>query len=143
MIRIVDRICGAIVLLGLLAYIVSVTAPSIEGRLFPVVSPIEVHSPVPHVPPAYQYKWKGRAEKLRNCEFIQVEWYLGRRAGGRVRVSAEFLDPPQVRPAGVLEWERLVIALEQGAVISNSHADVIHKCPMRPWNTRTPFYDTN
>ena len=140
MIKHIDRLFSAVVLGALLVYLVDAIAPKLEGRFFPVASQVVLYDPVPHVPPAYQYVWKGRAQKLRDCEFVALDWYLGKRGGGRVGIAAKFLDAPQVRRTGLIQFERIVIALEKDALISNSHADVIHKCPWRPWQTRTPFY---
>ena len=115
---------------------------AVEGRLFPVMGPLTISDPVPYPPPSYRARWQGQAEKKRNCEFVRMEWYLGPRHGGRVRVSSEFLDRPEVRSAGVLSWEGIVISLPVGEVLANSHADVIHQCGYRPWQTRTRFYDS-
>lgn len=141
MIKHIDRLFSAVVLGALLVYIVGAIAPKLEGRFFPVNTPLELFDPAAFPPPAYQYVWRARAQKLRDCEFVRIEWFLGQRAGGRVLISAEFLDAPQIRPLGIIELDRLVIALDQDAVLSNSHADVIHKCPWRPWQTRSPLYN--
>ena len=115
---------------------------AVEGRLFPVMGPLTISDPVPYPPPSYRARWQGQAEKRRNCEFIRMEWYLGPRHGGRVRVSSEFLDRPEVRGEGRLSWDGIVISLPAGEVLINSHADVIHQCRFRPWQTRTRFFDS-
>ena len=113
----------------------------IEGRVFPVMGPLTVFEPIEMPQPTYRTRWRGQAKKLRNCDFVRVEWFLGPRDGRRVQVQFEFTDRPQVRPAGPLEWSGLVVALDPPAARSNSHADVLHQCDFRPWLTRTPFYD--
>ena len=104
----------------------------IEGRLAPVMGPLSLHSPVAHPPPANQFKWHGEAQKLRGCDFIRVQWFLGPRNGRRVEVNMHFTDPPEVRDTGALAWSGIVIALDPVEVRRNSHADVIHQYPYRP-----------
>ena len=75
---------------------------AIEGRWLPVMGNLAISDPRPYPPPDYRTKWNGTAVKLRNCEWLRTEWYLGDRNGGRVRVNFEHLDPPQVRTPGQL-----------------------------------------
>ncbi len=115
---------------------------AIEGRLFPVMGRLTLSEPVPYPPPSYRTKWRGHAVKNRNCAFIRLEWFLGPRGGQHVQVASEFTDPPKTRGAGRLSWEGIVISLPVSEVLGNSHADVIHQCRWRPWQTRTRFYDS-
>ena len=126
---------------GMFAILVAQNAGVIEGRIHPVMGPLEIHSPQPFPPPDYRTKWQGSAEKLRDCRFVRLEWFLGPRGDNRVMIPVEFTDKPEVRGQGILTWAGIVTGLEADRVRSNSHADVIHKCPNRPWETRTPFYD--
>lgn len=112
----------------------------LEGRLFPVVSQIELISFRPTPPPAYRTEWQARAEKLRACEFVRIEWFLGQRNAPRVGVVVAFLDAPFVWGTGGMIFDRLEIGLNPTETTDNSHGDVLHRCPMRPWLTRTPFY---
>lgn len=126
--------------------VLSLTAASlrwggeIEGRIWPVMGPLEVSDPVPFPPPSYRYVWAGQADKLRDCDFVSVTWYLGPRNGRRVVVRSEFADKPQVRGVGTLFWSNIRIALDPAEVRQNSHADVLHDCGW-PWLTKTQFYD--
>lgn len=112
---------------------------SIEGWLFPVVSEVVLSDPRPAPPPAYRHAWHGEAEKLRECSFVGMEWFLGSRNGLRASVVSGFTDPPEVRGQGGLVFSGILVSLDP-AEIEASHADVIHQCPWRPWLTRTPFY---
>lgn len=127
----------------------------IEGRYFPVVTNTELFDPKPFPPPEHRNVWEVTSIKLRDCVPIRnergrfVTWYFGPRNGRRVDVIAFFDVPPQRRDKGVLYWERLVIALDDVEVMQNSHADVLHHCPIfrfagmtiyRPWYTQTAFY---
>lgn len=113
----------------------------IEGRIAPVMGPLTIHDPQPLPPPSYRYKWQGEAAKIRGCSFVRMEWFLGPRNGRRVQVLSGFTDKPQVRDEGVLEWSGITVTLDPTETVRNSHSDVLHHCPWRPWYTRTPFYD--
>jgi len=115
----------------------------IEGRFFPVMGPLRVFDPVQNQHSENLTVFHGEARKLRGCEYKDIEWFLGPRGGRRVQVIAHFLDAPEIRQEGqLLEWSGLAVGLPARDVLQNSHADVIHQCPGRPWLTRTPFYDS-
>ena len=103
----------------------------LEGRFFPVVNQVELISFRPSPPPAYRTEWQARGVKLRSCEFIRIEWFLGQR------------NAPRVWGTGEITWHQLEIGLSPGETMDNSHGDVLHRCPMRPWLTRTQFYTSS
>lgn len=119
----------------------------LEGRLFPVVADTHLFSP--SLFEEGTHKWGATSRKLRDCRPLlndqgsYVTWWFGSRAGGKVRVAATFGDPPAVRDKGTIWWQDLRISLDPVSVTDNSHADVIHQCPWRPWKTVTRFYDAN
>lgn len=128
-------------LAGITAVFIHGTAGEIEGRLFPVMGRLTIYDPEPFPPPDYRTRFRGRAVKRRNCEFVRVEWFLGPRDGAHVEVRFEYTDPPMLRATGEHAWNGILIHLSPDVVLSNSHADVLHRCPWRPWLTRTPYYD--
>ena len=127
-------------LVGLTSVFVYEFGGVIEGRLFPVMGQLELRDAMAVPPPEYRTRWKGRAMKYRNCNFVRLEWYMGPRHGRHVEVDVGFTDPPEIRNAGELHWNGIVISLSAESTLRNSHADVLHKCPWRPWLTRTPFF---
>lgn len=114
----------------------------VEGTLFPVMEPLEIANGRPYRALETRTAWEGRAIKNRNCAFVRLEWYLGPRDGLRTQVESTFTDPPQIRRAGELIWTGLVVGLDRERVLTYSHADVLHRCPLRPWLTRTQFYQS-
>lgn len=114
---------------------------TIEGRMLPVMSRLQISDPEPFPPPAYRTRWRGTATKYRNCSFVRVEWNLGPRNGNHVQIQFAFTDPPEIRFAGEFEWQDVLISLEPESVLQNSHADILHQCRFRPWLTRTRFFD--
>ncbi len=115
----------------------------IEGQVDPVMGPLQVSGPVQNKHSENLTVFKAEAYKYRGCEYRDIEWFLGPRNGRRVQVIAHFLDAPEVRLEDQrLEWEGLAVGLSARDVRQNSHADVLHQCPGRPWLTRTPFYDS-
>lgn len=114
---------------------------TIEGRLFPVVGPVTLGQSKLTPPPEYRAEWAASADKYRSCsEFVRIEWWLGKRGGDRVLVAAKFLDAPEIRSVGRLEWSRLQIDLPPDETLQNSHSDVLHDCGW-PWLTRTRFFN--
>ena len=112
----------------------------IDGRYRPVVTPAILTSPKPMPPPAFRYTWGATSTKLRDCNYIRVEWFLGTPNGRSELVSSEFLGPPEIRGVGQLQWDKLAISLYPDDVLRGSFAYVFHKCPFTPWETRTLFY---
>lgn len=115
-------------------------AGGIEGRFFPVVAPVVLSDPRPDDPSITRYRWTGEVQKIRDCEFVRIEWNLGLRAANHVAVPFEFRSSPKVRGPGAFSVDML-ISLEPRRVVDNSHADALHRCPFRPWLTRTPFHN--
>lgn len=140
--KVMDLASFVLVVLVVFVWSTKTYMPAIEGRFWPVTTHAEISNPRPHSPPEYQFRWDATAEKLRGCEYLRTEWFLGRRGEDSVRTIASFIDPPQVRGKGVLAWSGLVIALAKEQVMQNSHGNVIHQCPGRWWETITPFFDS-
>lgn len=153
--RFIDWIAAGLVAAALLVTFGLPLVGRIEGAYWPVVVNTEFGAHVQSGPPAHRYIWTATAVKLRDCEPLRneqgsfVSWYLGPRNGRRVEVLADFLDKPKVRPSGILAFDALAISLEPSEVLENSHADVLHRCPIltiagvtvwRPWKTQTRFY---
>ena len=115
--------------------------PTIEGRIAPVVTVAELSNPRAFGTSAPRYRFDATARKMRDCQFIRIEWYFGERGGTRVEVRSTFIDPPQIRGVGEMSWTGLVINAQPLTVLENTNADVIHQCPGRWWQTRTPFFN--
>ncbi|MGR3484701.1 MAG: hypothetical protein ACU0BF_05100 [Paracoccaceae bacterium] len=109
-----------------------------EGRFFPVTGRLSLSDPRPQ---GTSSVWSARVEKLRDCTFLRIEWYLGRRDGRRVRVGVTIHDAPQIRLPGVIDLDAIEIALPVEMVATRSFANVVHRCVGRPWLTRTALYD--
>jgi len=114
--------------------------PVIEGLYWPVVTEIVITGRTVYPPPGHRYRYSGTAEKLRDCRYVSIEWYFGARGGDRVPVTVFFSDPPAVNKPGTLTWTGLIVSMEPENLEENSHADVIHRCPGRWWETRSRFF---
>lgn len=115
---------------------------AVEGRFFPVMGPLTLTDPTPVPPPEYRTKWHGTADKLRDCEYIRTEWYLGEYGiGGKVPVRVTYTDPPKVRGPGQLEWDGIVITLDPTLTLESSYSVAVHQCGIRPWQTRTIWFE--
>ncbi|WP_299830647.1 hypothetical protein [uncultured Roseobacter sp.] len=128
-----------------LAFLAERLMPAVEGRLSPVVAPAALVKYSKAPPPSYRNVWQAQANKLRGCEYVlgSLRWYLGPVGGRRVQVVAAFLDPPQVRTEGLLEWQGLQIDLDPELVKTNSHATVRHRCPWRFWEVESVFFTSD
>lgn len=123
-----------------LAAFVPFLVTSVEPKVKPVITPLQITS-VEKIGPNTT-RIKGNATRLRNCDFIQLNWYLGRRGGQVAKVRVAFEDKPQIRDEGHTEWEGIIVGLLPDQIINNSHANVVYRCwgPLGP-KTNQPFYD--
>lgn len=148
-----DKAMGVVMMLALFIYMFGGTIGAVEGALHPVVTEAillkNVHTP----PPRYRYQWEAKSTKLRDCTFVSIDWWLGKRGLQSTQVTAFFLDAPLYRPKGGVHWNQLVIDLDPRQVIDGSYAYVYHRCPlisipkldiriMEPWLVRSLFYNS-
>ncbi len=112
----------------------------LEGVLFPVMSPLILKGLIEGQEGGNVTIWSGSSFKLRECNYVRTEWFLGPRGGRKVQTDIHYTDKPEVRRKGEHVWSGIVVVLDEISVRVNSHADVIHKCPYRIWETRTPWY---
>ena len=121
----------------------STLAPEIEGRIFPVVGPIEIVD-VYEVKDGWTY-FSMSAEKFRgDCKWRETIFYLGsREAGGGVFAPFEHLEKPQDRNEGDLFWAKNRTRLTESQLRESSFADVFHQCEgwWRVWQTQTPYHN--
>ncbi|MER5172676.1 hypothetical protein [Thioclava kandeliae] len=128
-----------------LGYLFLVTVPPwVESTFWPVSGPLHI-TEVTETPEGVRIK--GWAVKYRSdCDFLAPEWWLGERDGRAVRVAARFDDKPQIRPAGRMEFEALVVGLTKDQ-LDDSYSDVRHACHGRIgdraflWATRSKFWN--
>lgn len=110
----------------------------IEGGLFPVVGPASLEL-VREVDGVTLYA--AEAEKLRDCEWVRTEWFLGDIDGRAAQADMRHLDPPEVRTPGALSWDAIEVDLTDRQVRRNSYAYVYHKCHGDwLWETRSLFF---
>lgn len=128
--------------------------PDLSGKLAPVVSTLRVDESSVRASDAGVTVFSGEARKYRDCSWRSVEWFLGPVGGMSVPALARFLDPPQLRRAGVVRWEGIEVQISTNDLLHNSHAYVVHRCPLprllrpvlghfAPWNTRSLYYDAS
>lgn len=129
------------ILAGMAGFWVMTIGGVVEGKFWPVMGPLSISDPVEYSDGVW--KWQGVAEKRRDCTFVRVEWFIGRRDGRKALVAHEvkFTDPPQARGAGVIHWAGILVPLPPDAAKTDSHANAIHKCLDWGWEVVTPFYD--
>lgn len=135
-----DKLGGIAVLLGLLLLLAMQSAKYVESRFFPVMRGTEITGleavgtidrPLTRVSLS--------STKIRDCDWIGIEWYLGEVDGRAARVPARFEDKPQIRDKGFHKWDSLMIGLPEGFIIDGSYGMVTHRCH-GGWTTTTVFY---
>ena len=141
-IRTLDQLAWRIALFILLAGGTGYAYSWAEGYVDPVMEPLTIFN-VRQGPTEFEVTFDGSATKLRNCVWISSRWWVGERFGSSVRTSWAYAGPPLVRGAGDLTWENQTVLMSPQQLYQHSHADVVHKCPWRLWNTVTPFYDSD
>lgn len=119
--------------------------PRLQGWAAPVTDMATLHEATHSPPPDYRHTWTATAWKNRDCDFRGLDWFLGSDVGRGPEVVAYFIDKPQERSTGLLEWDGLVIDLDPQQVLHNSHAFVDHTCRVLgiPVTVRTLFYSSN
>lgn len=124
--------------IGMIAWpTIDTVAPAVEGRLFPV----NARATLTDITPTGQVvtSVQGQTVKLRNCDFVSINWFLGRPGQPSARVSVDFLDGTKVRAKGPYEFGPWKIAIPAELVAQGSYAMVVHSChPL--WNTESLFY---
>lgn len=130
------RIMSLIVPLLALVWIV---VPRAETQLYPVVTEVTVLSATDAGDGWTRLEVE--ADKLRDCDWRGIAWFMGQRGGRSTPVRAYLSDPPQIRHIGRLHWSGLMVELPREAVLRNSYGDVLHECwgPML-WQTRSRFF---
>lgn len=73
--------------------------------------------------------FRGETEKLLNCEFVSMDWYLGTRSGAHVAIQSYFLDQPKINGRGMIRFTGIVVRASPMAVLTATYADVRHRCP--------------
>lgn len=116
---------------------IDTVGPAVEGKLFPVVA----LATLTNITPTGQVVTSvtGQTIKLRNCNFVSINWFLGRPGQPSARVSVDFLDGARVRAKGPYEFGTWKVAIPAELVAQGSYAMAIHSChPL--WNTESLFY---
>lgn len=112
---------------------------ALEGQYWPVTTEAVLVSGAADPPPDHRSIWEHTATKLRECNWVRTQWYVGPRDAG-VPVRTEYSGPPNVNAVGDLHWDDLRIWAFAEDVQTYSYAYVYHQCPHRWYETRTLFY---
>lgn len=119
--------------------LVWIIVPRAETRLYPVVTEVTVLSATDAGDGWTRIEVE--ADKLRDCDWRGIVWFMGQRGGRSAPVRAYFSDPPQIRHVSRLHWSGLMVELPRETVLHNSYGDVFHECwgPMLG-QTRSRFF---
>lgn len=115
-----------------------------DGEMDPVLSPLTIELISEYTGPNTTII-KGHAQRYRGeCDWKAADWYLGPVSGKSVPVEVSFLDKPEIRPSGLMEWEGVIIGLSPEQVLANSHGYARYVCykiwPYSMMKTSTIFY---
>lgn len=130
-------------IIGTFAIVVGITlwslAPSIEGRLFPVVDETRFTIIEDAEDPGWSRAW-GESRRVRECNFVGAEFRLV--VGSRFTiVDHVFEETAKVRDDGWFDFGPWRVHLTGEQLRERSKSFVTHRChPF--WLTRTPFHDT-
>jgi hypothetical protein len=138
---VIKVVCGTI-LAACSLVLVWTAGPTIESRLFPVVSKLRIVTIAGDA--------DGNAiitaefSKLRNCEYVGLSWFRGLPEGEFERVPVILLrkdgdtSSPN-RPVGTQRAGPWIIGMPPGEVRGNSFAKLYHRCH-GAWLTTTDFF---
>lgn len=115
----------------------------LERYLFPVTSDTKIETT--EVIGLGGTQWTaitGSADKLRDCVFMDLHWYLADPLSGRsVRLDKRFLEGTKIRPEGGFTFGPWLVKTTPELLMSNTYAEAIHRChPF--WYTRTLFWNS-
>ena len=130
----------ALVLLSIITF--KPLLPEVEGNFFPVTIGTHISSVEKH--PEWD-GWtivEGRTNKIRNCDFTSISWYLGTERGARSKAQIRFLESTKDRPAEPFQWGPWAVQLTPSQLFENSSAVVIHDCHPG-WFTKTLFWSSS
>lgn len=112
-------------------------APALEGKLFPVVKQAVLKEIVPVG--MITSVVRGESVKIRTCNFVSINWFLGKPGGPSSRVAVDFMDGPKVRAQGEYDFGPWRIAMPADLLGSYSWAVAVHRChPF--WETESLFW---
>jgi len=121
----VRSVIEAVSICVLFAALVPLAVTTFEPKVAPIITPLKIES-ITAVDGGS--KIVGSAKRLRDCNFIELHWYVGRDGEQSAAAEVKFLDRPQVRPLGKTHWNGIIVDLSPEEVISNSHAVVEYQC---------------
>lgn len=123
---------GTVILLGW-GYI---SAPAIEGKLWPVVEPATI-TKVEEQRDGHTVFY-GKSTKLIDCEFKSLDWFL-KTEHGQVSAPVVFADRAVIRKPGDFTFGPWISQLSAEELLYNSYAIAYHRChPL--WYRATKFY---
>ena len=106
------------------------------GDRFPVVGFLSIENMrVELVDGQVGARISGSANKLRDCTFQSMHWFLGGPWG--VPITARFTDPPRKNQPGVLHWSGLLVGISPDR-IEETYGEVTHRCGL--FLVRSAFY---
>lgn len=123
---------------------VVVLGPHVESVVYPVMKSKQTHISEAVQTGSYETNIYGSAVRRRDCTFISLKWYYGKRGERAVSVTHKFLGPPKIRPQGIMEFGPWSLRLPP-ELITQSYADAYHQCSFLgipfPWISKSGFYN--
>lgn len=134
LVRIVQTVTAA-----MLALLLFNVMPRLEGWVFPVITDIQIVSMGHDVKVSGATFVSGTYAKMRDCQFRDIKWHLGKIDSGSVVVRTELLiDPVDRTPGGVYDFD-MRIFVSPFIAANNSFIAVQHNCH-GPWLWDTITY---
>jgi len=97
-----------------------------ESRFFPVITPLVVESLTPTTRGTVVVGW---TERLRNCDFVGVDWYLGQRSGTSSKLEqVTYPEGQKTRQSGEIIVATLLVSANPRDILTNSFANVRYQC---------------
>ncbi len=123
---------------------VVVSGPLVETSLYPVMKSNQTEITEKVQTGAYETKIYGHAVRRRNCDFVELKWFYGKRGERAVSVKHRFSGPPKIRNTGVMEFGPWTLSLAPD-LVEHSYADAYHQCKVfgipLPWLSKSRFYN--
>jgi len=108
----------------------------LEGWIYPVV----LHTEITQMEVVDEYSTRiwGEADKVRDCTFVSISWYIGTPESSAL-VALRIEERSELRPAAGFSFGPWVVRLTPNEISEYSFAKTLHQChPF--WLTESRFY---
>lgn len=127
-----------------LVFLLVTSGPVVETYIYPVMKSDQTEIDKGIQTGENEVNIYGHAVRRRDCVFLELKWYYGKRGERAVSIRHVFHGPPKVRPKGVMEFGPWTLKISP-SLLPDTYADAYHQCKIfgipLPWISRSRFFN--